>query len=178
MEKKLFLEAVWILLVTILLVIMLLLRKCSRNVHCDSSFTTSIPCLSIWSTYHRVCCLWRVMAAFVANVSELPFTHLHITCPIPRKPIISTCAGTGARVSAKETCLFCRARRRKSLRLNWRRTCEPTPEWAQRNESSTLDENIKQLNHQATVEETAARWFLFSLLDYKKKCFVLLDEII
>ena len=34
------------------------------------------------------------------------------------KPIISTCAGTDARVSAKETCLFCRARRRKSLRLN------------------------------------------------------------
>ncbi len=43
-----------------------------------------------------ICCLWRVMAAFVVNVSELPFTHLHITCPIPRKPIISTCAGTDA----------------------------------------------------------------------------------
>ena len=26
-------------------------------------------------------------------------------------------------------------------------------------ESSTLDENIELLNHQATVEETAARWF-------------------
>ena len=63
------------------------------------------------------CCLWRVMAAFVVNVSELPFTHLHITCPIPRKPIISTCAGTDARVSAKETCLLCRARRRKRLRI-------------------------------------------------------------
>ena len=28
-------------------------------------------------------------------------------------------------------------------------------------ESSTLDENIELLNHQATVEETAARWFFF-----------------
>lgn len=54
------------------------------------------------------------MAAFVVNVNEFPFTHLRITCPIPRKPIISTCAGTDARVSAKETCLLCRARRRKT----------------------------------------------------------------
>ena len=30
-------------------------------------------------------------------------------------------------------------------------------------ESSTLDENIELLNHQATVEETAARWFFFLL---------------
>ena len=30
-------------------------------------------------------------------------------------------------------------------------------------ESSTLDENIELLNHQATVEETAARWSFFSL---------------
>ena len=29
-------------------------------------------------------------------------------------------------------------------------------------ESSTLDESIELLNHQATVEETAARWFFFS----------------
>ena len=39
------------------------------------------------------CCLWRVMAAFVANVSELPFTHLHITCPMPRKPIVQQIRG-------------------------------------------------------------------------------------
>ena len=30
-------------------------------------------------------------------------------------------------------------------------------------ESSTLDENIELLNYQATVEETAARWFVFLL---------------
>ena len=30
-------------------------------------------------------------------------------------------------------------------------------------ESSTLDENIELLNHQATVEETAARWFFFRI---------------
>ena len=28
-------------------------------------------------------------------------------------------------------------------------------------ESSTLDESTELLNHQATVEETAARWFFF-----------------
>ena len=30
-------------------------------------------------------------------------------------------------------------------------------------DSSTLDESIELLNHQATVEETAARWSFFSL---------------
>ena len=35
------------------------------------------------------------LATFVVNVSKLPFTHLHITCLVPQKPIISTRAGRG-----------------------------------------------------------------------------------
>ena len=39
----------------------------------------------LWSMWG--CCLWRVTAAFIVN-GRLPFTHLHITRLMPRKPII------------------------------------------------------------------------------------------
>ena len=51
------------------------------------------------------CCLWRVIAAFVANVSKLPFTHLHITCPMPRKLIIFGVCGS-QRTSGHKRNLF------------------------------------------------------------------------
>ena len=82
-----------------------LLAQCTSNVHCDNP--TSWALLIFIAHLPSGCCLRRVMAAFVVNVNKFPFTHLRITCPMPRKPIISTCAGTDARVSAKETCLLC-----------------------------------------------------------------------
>ena len=107
-----------------------LLAQCTSDIHCDGKtmcqrvkhkaclcvFQRVQPLLAAGNscTNHRVVAFWRVMATFVVNVSKLPFTHLHITCPMPRKPIISTCAGTDARVSAKQTNLLCRARRRET----------------------------------------------------------------
>jgi hypothetical protein len=62
-----------------------LLAQCTCDIHCDSPTLLDIL-IFFGAPTTRVCCLWRVMAAFVANVSELPFTHLHITCPILKEP--------------------------------------------------------------------------------------------
>ena len=81
-----------------------LLAQCASDIHCDSA--TVLRILIFLEHQPLGCCLWRVMAAFVVNVSELPFTHLHITCPIPQELSSVACAGTDAQASAKETCLI------------------------------------------------------------------------